>query len=526
MSDQALAAAVREALDTPRDAFQAAAEREATELKEAVAEGTFDNSEGLVGLEYEFYAVRGQDPAATGGTNQRRGAGTLARVPRRTLAFTGFEKELGLHNAEMRTMPQPHNRYGLAAQGDEVRARLSMARRAVTPNDIRLVSDGIWTIPPVGETAAEYLGDSVEIDGVRLATNMSDSVRYHAMANVDVEIGKRIDAPNVSFEADTIMPESLITSIQPHYQVPRASALAEYFRYALRIAGPLLALGANSPLFPPSLYGEDATVHRVVDEAHQEHRIDVFESVLNGPDVEKVRFPRDVTTTEAAIDRIAADPTFVPMTVEDQGRFDDQFAHFRHKHGTYWRWVRPVFDGASETTANARIEFRPLPGQPTVRDTVALQAAVSGALAGLHAAHHPVAELPWSTARENFYAAKRDGLEADLTWITAEGAQTDDIDAIYDDLFEHIEVGLRGQLLPDERVEAYLAPLRDRVDRRRTPARWRLDIARRLADEGHSLEATVAGVQRAYLTQQWDTLLEGSFASWPSPEAVAVPDAT
>lgn len=517
MTESELAARVAEVLDTDRAAFEAQVEDEASTLKSAITEGAFDNSEGLVGLEHEFYAVRGQDPSATGGTNRPRAAGTLARVPRRTLSFTGFEKELGLHNAEMNTAPQPHNRYGLAAQAAEVRGRLAMVRRAVMPNDIRLVSDGCWTIPPVGESAEAYLTDSITVNGVTLATNMSDSVRYHAMANTDHDIGMRIDAPNVSLEADTIMPESLITSIQPHYQVPRAAALGDYFRYALRVAGPLLALGVNSPLFPPDLYDDGIDPWAALEAGHDEHRIAVFETVLNGPDVEKVRFPADIASPTEAVDRLVEDETFVPRLLDDTGRFDDRFAHLRHKHGTYWRWVRPVFEGRTERSANARIEFRPLPGQPTVRDSISLQAGFAGALEGFYQRHHPVAELPWSVARDNFYRAMRDGLEADLTWITADGRQTSDTTTIYADLLEHVETGLRGQLLPTERVERYLGPLRYRVDEAVTPASWRRAVARAHLDRGADLAGAIEASHRAYLEQQWETILEGSFAEWPAP---------
>ncbi len=521
MADSELVAEIRSILETPREDFRTRVADEAEALKAAVDDGTFDNSEGLAGLEYEFYAVRGQDPTTTGGTHRTRGAGTLCRVPRRTLSFTGFEKELGLHNAEMRTSPQPHNQYGLAAQGDEVRGRLAMVRRAVLPHDIHLVSDGLWTIPPVGESANEYLLDAVEIDGITLAANMSESARYHAMANTSYDIGMRVDAPHVSLQAETIMPESLITSIQPHYQVPRAAELPEFFRYAIRIAGPLLALGVNSPLFPPDLYDDGADPRSVLDDAHHEHRIGVFESVLNGDEVQKVRFPRDIASTDEAIDRIAADETFVPQLLDPTGRFDDRFRHLRHKHGTYWRWVRPVFDGHTEASANARIEFRPLPGQPTVRDSIALQAAFTGALVGLYARQHPVRELPWSVAEQNFYAAMRDGLEAELTWITADGLRTTAPDELFKDLFDHVETGLREQLLPDEHVDAYIEPLRHRVRGVRTPASWKLDIASDCVEQGASLEEAIETAQRAYLEQQRGTLLEGSFEAWPQASAVS-----
>jgi len=162
----------------------------------------------------------------------------------------GFEKELGLHNAEMSTSPQPLSDHGLRAQLAEVRARLEAAENTAGVEGMRLVSDALWTIPPTGETARGYLTDSVDVDGVTVAVNMSDAVRYHAMANTggDEHRGTVVKAPGVSsLAADTVMPESL-TSIQPHYQVAQADTLPQHFRYALRIAGP----SSRSASTPPS----------------------------------------------------------------------------------------------------------------------------------------------------------------------------------------------------------------------------------------------------------------------------------
>ncbi|WP_136688485.1 hypothetical protein [Halorhabdus amylolytica] len=503
MSASELAAAVREALSVDREGFLARAEEEATELKAEVREGTFDNSQAIVGLEFELYAADNRTDA-------------LRRVPRQLLERIGFEKELGLHNAEMQTSPQPLNDYGLEAQERELQANLAPAIERTKSEDIRLLSDGMWTVPPNGETAIEYLCDSVEQDGIRIGTNMSDSVRYHAMANTDYPAGFRLDAPNVSMQADTVMPESLITSIQPHYQVPHAPDLPEYFRYALRIAGPLLALGVNSPFFPPECYG-DAHDREIIADAHMEHRIGVFESVLNPPagsDVEpKVRFPRDLESVEAAIDRIVADPLIVPMDVETGERFDDRFAHVRHKHGSYWRWIRPVFDGATRSSANARIEFRPLPGQPTIRDAVAFEAVFAGLLESLHRREHPVRNLEWERARENFYAAARNGLHAEMGWLTGSG-ETSAIDEIYGDLFEHARDGLELRGLSTEEARRYIRPLRERLDRRMTPARYKHDFVRQQVEEGVPLAEAIWGMQSQYIREQRETLLEGTFADW------------
>jgi hypothetical protein len=499
MSASELAAQVRASLDVDAETFASRVESEKEALRSEIEDGTFDNPQAIVGLEYEFYAVDGETDA-------------LMRVPRRLLEHIGFEKELGLHNAELSTTPQPLSSYGLRAQEAEVQAKLDAAETEVAREGMRLVSDGMWTVPPVGETATEYLTDSIEEDGVRMATNMSRAVRYHAMANTDYAAELQLDAPHVSLSADTVMPESLITSIQPHYQVPHAHDLPEYFRYALRIAGPLLAVSVNSPFFPPDLY--DADGETVLEECWMENRIPVFESVLNPEDTAKVTFPDDIDSVDEALDRIAADETVVPAEIEPEGRFDDDFAHFRHKHGSFWRWVRPVFGGASRTNANARIEFRPLPGQPTVRGTISLLAVFAGLLESLPRREHPVYTQSWETAERNFYAAVEDGLAADLSWITADGLETNDTDELYAELFELARDGLELRGIDAETANCYIQPLRERVDRRMTPARWKHDRVKTRIEAGEPFPQAIWGMQSDYIDAQAETLVEGSFLEW------------
>ncbi|MFQ3320663.1 MAG: hypothetical protein ACI80F_002749, partial [Natronomonas sp.] len=374
MKASELAAQVQEALDIDGSEFASRVDEEVEALREEIADGTFDNPQAIVGLECEFYAVNAETDA-------------LMRVPRRLLEYIGFEKELGLHNAELSTQPQPLSPYGLRAQEAEVQAKLDAAQQEVAREGMSLVSDGMWTVPPIGETASQYLTDSIEEGGIRMATNMSAAVRYHAMANTAYGAELRLEAPHVSLAADTVMPESLITSIQPHYQVSHAHDLPEKFRYALRIAGPLLAMSVNSPFFPPDLY--NASPDDILTECWMENRVPVFESVLNPADSEKVTFPKDIDDIDQALARVADDETVVPALLDSWGRFDDEFVHFRQKHGSFWRWVRPVFDGPTREAANARIEFRPLPAQPTAHDTVSLLAVFAGLLESLPRREHP-----------------------------------------------------------------------------------------------------------------------------------------
>jgi gamma-glutamylcysteine synthetase len=504
MSASRLAREVQDVVDTDLESFGEEVRREGRALKEALADGIFDNPQAIVGLEYEFYGVADDDA-------------TLRRVPRNLLDLIGFEKELGLHNAELSTSPQPLNSWGLATQENEIKARVDAAMAASTRVEgIQLVSDGLWTVPPAGESATSYVTETVEDDGVRLSTNMSESPRYHAMANTFYDPQATVDVPGVTLSTDTVAPEGLITSIQPHYQIPTADDLPAYFRYALRVAGPLLALGVNSPFFPPDLYDAGTEPDAILEDGWAENRIAVFEGVMNPASGEpKVRFPADLPSTEAAVDRIVEDRPAVPAAVSDAGRFDDEFAHIRHKHGTYWRWVRPVFEGATRSAANVRVEFRPLPGQPTIRDSVAFQAAFAGLLQKLVAADHPLRELDWETARENFYAATRDGLDADLTWITADGTRTTNHEELYADLFEQAAEGLERRGLSNDEAATYLRPLRQRADRGLTPARWKRQRVREHLADGDPFEAAIREMQREYVARQRETLVDGDFASWP-----------
>jgi hypothetical protein len=227
-----------------------------------------------------------------------------------------------------------------------------------------------------------------------------------------------------------------------------------------------------------------------------------------------VRFPDDLETVEEAVDRVANDPTVVPMPVEGGDRFDDKFATLRRKHGTFWRWVRPVFDGADRSSANARIEFRPIAAQPTVRDSISFLATFAGLMESLPRHEHPVIGQDWSVARKNFYVAARRGLGAEQRWITNDGQETTNTERLYDDLLSHAVEGLRSAGCTTETAEHYVAPLRARVASGTTPADWKRSYVRARVRDGDPLSAAIPAMQRAYVDEQTDTLLDGAFTDW------------
>ena len=502
-------AGLRAAKAVDVDDFNARVREEAAVVRDHVSAGTFDNEQVTTGLEYEFYAVDGDC--------------RLRRIPRALLGCVGFVAELGLHNTELNTGVHPVSGAGIDAIGAEIEANVGAFQRLAADRGIRLVSDGLWTIGPAEGSTPAYLTEATREDGLTLGINITNATRYHGFGSFDDDrvIGGRIDVPGVTLEADNAGPVSLTASIQPHYQPRQAAALPAYHGIALRLAGPLLALAVNSPLLPPALYDDPGPDRELlVEQGYAEHRIPIYERMMNPVRGDpKVKFPRDIETTGEAIDRIVDDSVLVPAEIAAAERFDDAFVHFRHKHGSYWRWVRPVFEGATERGANARIEFRPLPGQPTIPDAVSLLAAFCGLMTELVESAHPVADLQWERARENFYGAARAGLDAELAWITADGDRTTDTDRLYDDLFSAAAAGLERRGCSGSRAIELLAPLRARVDLRRTPASWKRGAVAAALDGGATPAAAIERAQRAYIERQAATLFDGSLVGWPEPTA-------
>jgi hypothetical protein len=508
MPDAELAELVRRSLaDETRETFEGRVDEQASRLREAIEAGEFDNVASTVGFELEAYAV---DPE-----------GRPARVPEAVFEVEGCNRELGLHNVEINTAATAFDADGVAKQVESLRDRVAAARRALEEAGLELVLDGMWTIPPAEGTGA-YLADVDREDGVTVAANMRRSPRYAAIDNdVLARAGGAVelDLPGVRRSFPTVLVESLTTSIQPHLQVPDSATFPAHYAVGIRTLGPVLALATNSPFLPADLYeaGErdDGTVdpvdapYELVERAYHEHRVPVFEQALNaGADDGKVRFPRDIERVEDVVDRLVADRTCAPFLKEWVKAADavdgyaDRIWELDHKRGTYWRWLRAVVGGeavAGTDERSLRIEYRPVPTQPTVADTVGLQCLVSGLVRGLVAADHPLPALEWDATRRCFYDAVERGLDADLAWVDADGDRTDDPAVVYEEVFEYARRGLREQGLSAEAVDDYLAPVEARWTERTTPSRWKKRAVRERLDRGTELRSAIEGMQRAYV---------------------------
>lgn len=489
-----------------REEFDGRVDEQAAFLRDAIDSGELDAEDFAVGLELEVYAVDDD--------------GHLARIPESV--FEACNKELGLHNAELNTDPDPFTTAGIEAQAATLRSQWAGAAATAGDAGRELVLDSMWTVPPT-EKSHPYLSAMDDREGVTVPRNMRPAPRYWA---IDRDVARQaggtlsFDVPGAAVEFPSILFESLATSIQPHLQIPSTEQFPAYYNAAVRTLGPVLSLATNSPFLPGDLYDEDTDPRALVADTHHELRIAAFEQSVNYTDPPKCRVPDDIETTADVVSSVVVDPPVAPFLSEwvDEGdgeEFVDNFWEYDHKRGTYWRWLRAVIggdpvDGAGDGRS-IRIEYRPLPTQPAVRDIVGFQCLVCGLVVGLVAADHPLAELDWAAAERSFYAAVEDGIDADLAWVTADGDRTSDSERIFTEVFECARRGLRERGVEPATVDRYLDPIEARWDAGMTPSAWKIEQVREALDDGATLEEALARMQAEYrrLSREHET-----FADW------------
>ena len=493
-----------------RERFESRLGDQTAFLRSELADDALDNDQFAVGLEMEAYALDGD-------ADEPR----LLRLPASVFeASDAIAKELGLHNTELNTDPSVFDAEGLAEQAATIREDTAEARAALDEVDAELVLDAMWTTPPA-EGSVAYLSATEARGGLDVAANMRQAPRYvaideaireHAGGSLELSVpGAELSFPSIVFE-------SLATSIQPHLQIPSTEAFPAYFNAGIRMLGPLLALSTNSPFLPGDCYDAVEDSEGLVEETHHELRIAVFEQSVNYTPNPKVRVPGDIDSVEDVIARVGGDDLVAPFLQEwvedDEGAYTDNYWEFEHKRGTYWRWLRCVVGGDPVGTGDersVRIEYRPLPTQPTVTDVVGLQALTVGLLRGLVAEDHPLAELSWDAAERCFYDVAAEGLDADLAWVTEDGERTSDPETVFGEVFEYAERGLAVQGVDSDEAAAYLDPIRARWEAETAPSDWKKTGVRERVADGMDLEDAISEMQSEYVRLAHES---ESFAEW------------
>ncbi len=268
------------------------------------------------------------------------------------------------------------------------------------------------------------------------------------------------------------------------------SEAAAFFNAALLVSAPMVAVAANSPL----LFGKTLW---------QETRIPLFEQGValadrahgDDPGYQRVTFGGGYVQ-ESLLELFAENLTRYPplLPVDLSAEPADRLPHLRLHNGTIWRWNRPLLGFEADGTPHLRIEHRVMPAGPSIADTIANAALYYGLVHALAQVTPPVsAVLDFAQVRANFYAAARDGLQAEVVWLKGQRVPLRQL--LLEELLPLARRGLRDLELDAADVTEYMDIISARVDSSCTGADWQ---QRFLARHGHDL----AALTLAYMEQQ------------------------
>ena len=369
-------------------------------FEQMLATSSFDFDEPMTGMEIELNLVDSEYRPRLDND------AVLAAI-----ADPEYQTELARFNIEFNVAPKSLAGSSAVELERDLRASLNEAERRCSALGAHIVMVGI--LPTV-------MPDTFEGDW------MSANVRYQALN--DAVLAARgedihLDIAGPSGEhllryADSLAPESACTSMQLHLQV-RPSEFAAHWNAAQVLAGPQLALGANSPYF-------------LGKQLWAETRIELFTQAADTRPVElknqgvrpRVYFgDRWITSIFDLFEENARYfPAMLPELDEEdpQAAFDagwtPKLAEMRLHNGTIYRWNRPIYD-IVDGRPHLRVENRVLPAGPTIVDTLANAAFYYGALHALVGEDRPVwSRMAFGTAAENFTAGARHGIDALLFW--------------------------------------------------------------------------------------------------------------
>jgi hypothetical protein len=440
---------------------------------------TFDAERPLVGLEVELNLV---DAA------YQPFFGNLAVLEE--IADPAYQTELGAYNIELNVPPRTLAGDGADDLETGLRGSLNAAEQKANLRGGHIVMIGILpTLAPEHMEGAGWMSPSA-----RYAA-LNDSILAARGEDIHLDIH---GVERLNTYASTLAPESACTSVQLHLQVSPQD-FARNWNAAQLLAGPQLALGANSPFF-------------FARELWRETRIELFSQATDTrpPELRNQGVRPRVWFGERWItsifDLFEENVRYFPALLPEIGD-EDPVAEFeagrapklqelRLHNGTVYRWNRPVYD-VVDGHPHVRVENRVLPAGPTVVDILANAAFYYGTLRVLAEDERPVwSKLTFPTAEENFFECARRGIEATCYWPGAGEVTVDEL--ILRRLLPLAYEGLdRWGVSPGVR-DRLLGIVEQRAKTGRNGATWQAETVHTLQERGMARREALEHMLRLY----------------------------
>lgn len=447
-----------------------------------LAVSRFDSGRVLTGMEMEFALIGGDMAPAF------RNEEVLEAI-----ADESFVHELARFNIELNVDPRGLEGDALRVLEQDVRDALNKADAAARTQGARLGMLGILpTILP--EHVTEYGWMSRPTRYAALNDAIMRARGEDTFIDIQGETGERL-----TMYSDSIGPESACTSVQLHVQVA-PSEFAAYWNAAQALAGPQLALAANSPFFGGKMLW-------------QETRIPLFTQATDTRSIElanqgvrpRVEFgDRWITSIfDLFEDNVRYFPALLPEISDEDpvAKLDagepPELAEMRLHNGTVYRWNRPIYDTAGGRP-HLRVENRVLPAGPSVVDVIANAAFYYGVLAYLATEDRPVwTQMSFSAASTNFRHGARDGMNARLYWPGYSSISPDELALRH--LIPLADQGLAAWGVATEVREFYLKVIEGRAISRQNGASWQCDVVHAFERRGLDRMAALREMLALYL---------------------------
>ncbi len=410
------------------------------------------------------------------------------------IADPEYQTELARYNIEFNVQPRPLPGDSALELEHDLRRSLNRAEAKSAELGTHIVMVGI--LPTVA-------GEHFEGDW------MSANTRYHALN--DAMLSARGEDVYLDIEGptgerlqryfDSLAPEAACTSMQLHLQVAPLS-FADHWNAAQVLAGPQLALGANSPFFLESRLWAESRIAVFTQAA------DTRSPELKNQGVRpRVWFGERWITSifDLFEENVRYFPALLPeLTDEDPSAVLDaggvpKLGEMRLHNGTIYRWNRPIYD-IVDGAPHLRVENRVLPAGPTIIDTLANAAFYYGALRMLAQEDRPLwSRMSFAAAQDNFESGARDGIDSRLFWPGRGDLPATEL--ILRHLLPLAHEGLREWGVSDAVRERYLSVVEGRCLTGRNGASWQADAVARLEESGMDRPEALRRMVEAYAVQ-------------------------
>lgn len=424
-----------------------------------------------------------------------------------------FTSEIGRFNLEFGVDPLILRAGALRTLEAAVRDGLADARAVARQSGADLALAGI--LPSITRAdltrAALSPGPRYAALDTRLVALAGGAIRTSIQGDDDLQL-----------ELDSVMLEACNTSIQVHLQVDPSRLVAVYNLTQL-VTAPVLAVAANSPLLLQRRLWHESRIPTFEQSVDARSEADRARGVWQRVHFGDAWVHGDIL--ELYRDQLARHPVVLTRDLDEvatqrvaRGAVPRLRALALH-NGTLYRWNRLCY-GVLDGVPHLRIEHRPLPAGPTVRDEMANVAFFLGLVLGLErTCGDPAEQLSFADARANFHAAAHHGLDATLRWI--DGRTHPVRRLVLDTLLPLAQDGLRDAGLDDDEITHTLDVIAARAEAGVNGAGWLRDGWQAFAPLRNPV-ARAQALTRAMQARQWSV---EPVTAWPPASPVDLEDA-